>query len=206
MDLAEIFTESWRIFVGRFFLNLLFLVIVSRFFYYSKGKGKREYLFAYITVSTIIFLVCVLISQVKVELGIALGLFAVFSLIRFRSVQASPRELSYLVVCMGISLLYGLLPLETPFLKLIANGILIIATIGIADYLIFPTNIIEKEIIYDRPDLLADNKKIELETDLRTRFGITSAESIQSGNIDTLKGKVKLKIRIRNVENKHFQE
>ena len=206
MNLAEIFTQQWTIFIGRFFMNLLFVVIVSRYFYYSNGKGKREYLFAYIAVSMIIFLVCVLISQVKVELGIALGLFAVFSLIRFRSVQATPRELAYLIVCLGISLLYGLLPLDTPLLRLIVNAILIIATIGIVDYFVFRNDMIEKVIIYDRPDLLAEDKRIELETDLKNRFGITSTESIQSGNIDTLKGKVRLKIRIRNAENKHFQE
>ncbi len=61
-------------------------------------------------------------------------------------------------------------------------------------------------INYDRPDLLAEEKRGELETDLKTRFGITGIADIQSGNIDTLKGKVRLKIQIRDIGNKHFQE
>ncbi|MCK4747947.1 MAG: DUF4956 domain-containing protein, partial [Bacteroidales bacterium] len=112
MALAEIFDATWRAFLGRFFLNLIVVVIISRFFYYPNGKGTKEYLFTYISTSIVIFLVCILVSKVKVELGIALGLFAIFSVIRFRSVQATPRELSYLFICLGISLMNALIPFD----------------------------------------------------------------------------------------------
>ena len=61
MDLAEIFDATWRYFLGRFFLNLVLVVIISRFFYYPSGKGNKEYLFTYIATSVVVFLVVVLV-------------------------------------------------------------------------------------------------------------------------------------------------
>ncbi len=61
MDTTTIFNETWRIFIVRFFLNLILIIIISRFFYFSKGRGTREYLFTYISTSVIIFLICILI-------------------------------------------------------------------------------------------------------------------------------------------------
>lgn len=206
MEWAEIFDATWRAFIGRFFLNLIFVFIVSRFFFYANGKGSREYLFTFISTSVIIFVICILISNVKVELGLALGLFAVFSVIRFRSVQATARELSFLFVCLGSSLIYALMPLETPLVKLLINSILILVTIGMADHLIFRNKPVVKVINYDRLELLAEGKRTELETDLKTRFGLTDIVKIQEGDIDTLKGRIRLKIQIRDPEGKHFQE
>jgi hypothetical protein len=206
MEPAAIFDATWGAFLGRFFLNLIVVVIISRFFYYPKGKGDKEYLFTYITTSIVIFLVCILVARVKVELGVALGLFAIFSVIRFRSTQATPRELSYLFLCLGISLINALLPLDTPFIRLLVNLILVLAVIYIADYFIFKNRVVEKMITYDRLDLLEEGKRDELEADLRIRFGITDVVKIQVGNIDTLKGRVKLKVRIRDKEDTNFLE
>jgi len=206
MELHEIFDATWRAFIVRFFLNLIIIFIISRFFYYSNGKGSKEYLFTFNATSIIVFLVCILVYRVKVELGIALGLFAVFSVIRFRSAQATPRELSYLFICLGMSLVNALVPLDTPFFKMLVNSILILGTIGVADYFIFRDRIVEKVINYDRPELLAEDKRDELEADLKIRFGITGISSIQAGNIDTAKVKVRLKIQIRDRDHKHFRE
>lgn len=206
MELVEIFDGTWLIFIERFFMNLLIIVVISRYFYYSKGRGTREYMFTYITTSMVIFLVCILISKVKVELGIALGLFAVFSVIRFRSVQATARELAYLFICLGFSLMFALLPLDTPFLRVLVNSLLILGTIGLTDYLVYRNNLVEKVVNYDRPELLAGERSAELRADLETRFGITGISSIQAGNIDTLKNRVRLKIWIRDTDNKHYQE
>lgn len=206
MDLLEIFDPTWRTVIVRFLLNILMVIIVARFLYYSRGKGNLDYLFTYISISAIVFTVCIFLSQVSVELGFALGLFAIFSVIRFRSVQATPRELTYLFICLGLAILNALMNLDVPIIRILANNVLIILTIGITDYLLFRNGTLEKIITYDKLDLLAEDKRGELEEDLRQRFGVTHIKQIQVGNIDTIKNRVKLRVIIRDKEHQNFKE
>ena len=62
-----------------------------------------------------------MLSTVPVELGFALGLFAIFSVLRFRSVQVKPRELADLFICLGLALMNALSPVDIPFIRLIAE-------------------------------------------------------------------------------------
>lgn len=206
MESAEIFNLDYLFTILRLMLNLAAVVVLGRFIYYPRRSGSRAYLFTYIATSTIIFVVCILLSQVKVELGIALGLFAVFSVIRFRTIQASPRELSFLFVSLGLALMNALVPFETHFLRLLVNNLIILGIIWIADHYIFRERGIRKEINYDRLDLLDEAKRPDLELDLKTRFGIQGITKIQVGNIDTLKGRVKIRVWIQDEGQGHFQE
>ncbi|MEN8227517.1 MAG: DUF4956 domain-containing protein [Bacteroidota bacterium] len=201
-----IFDELWLAIILRFLLNLVVAVIVARILYFPRNKGNVEYLFTYISISVIIFLVCIMLSKVPVELGFALGLFAVFSIIRFRSIQATPRELAYLFICLGLALMNALSAMDTPIMRLIINNLLILITIGIADYLLFQDKTVEKIISYDRLDLLANEKREDMKQDLKLRFGIENIKKIQVGNIDTQKNRVKLKIDIQDLQDHHFQE
>ena len=139
-------------------------------------------------------------------MGFALGLFAIFSVIRFRSVQATPRELTYLFICLGLAIMNALIKIDVPIIRIVANNLLIILTIGITEYLLFRNETLEKIITYDRLDLLADDKRGELEEDLRHRFGVNHIKQIQVGNIDTFKNRVKLRVIIRDKERKNFKE
>ncbi|MCK5134498.1 MAG: DUF4956 domain-containing protein [Bacteroidales bacterium] len=206
MDLLEIFDATWRTVIVRFLLNFIMVFIVARFLYNSRGKGNLDYSFTYISISAIVFIVCILLSQVPVEMGFALGLFAIFSVIRFRSVQATPRELTYLFICLGLGLMNALLKLDVPIIKIVANNLLIILTIGITEYLLFRNRIMEKIITYDRLDLLTNDKRSELEEDLRHRFGVNHIKQIQIGDIDTFKNRVKLRVIIRDKERQNFKE
>ena len=206
MDLLEIFDTTWQIVIVRFLMNFFMVFIVARFFYYSRGKGNLDYLFTYISISSIVFIVCIFLNQVPVEMGFALGLFAIFSVIRFRSVQATPRELTYLFICLGLAILNALMKLDVPILRILANNSLIILTIGLSEYLLFRNEILEKIITYDRLDLLAEDKKDELEEDLGRRFGVNHIKQIQIGNIDTIKKRVKLRVIIRDKERRNFKE
>ena len=192
--------------IGRMMLNLVAVFVLARFIYYPKRSGSTDYLFTYLATSTVIFIVCILLSQVKVELGIALGLFAVFSVIRFRTIQASPRELSYLFVSLGLALMNALVSEETHFIRLLANNMLVLVIIWIADHFLFRTKGVKKSINYDRLDLIDQSKRSELEADLKIRFGIHSIRKIQVGDIDTLKGRVKILVWLDDQEQLHFEE
>ena len=206
MELQEIFSCAWIDVVWRLILNTLMVTLTGRYIYLKRHRGSREYFFTYISISVIIYIVCILLSQVPVELGMVLGLFAVFSVIRFRSIQATPLELSYLFIAIGFSMLNALIPPEAPFLRILANNLLIVIVIWLADYLLFRRPVVTKLINYDRIDLLAEEKREELENDLINRFGIRGITKIQVGDIDSLKGKVRLKVYLTDPMNNHFQE
>lgn len=205
MELAEIFTVEYWIVLGRLLLNITFVAILGRLIYYSKRGGSRDYLLSYIAISSIIFIICILLSAVEVQLGIALGLFAVFSIIRFRNIQANPRELSFLFVSLGLALMNSLVPMETPVIRLALNNIIILAIIGITDFFLFRNHLVMKMINYDRLDLMEESKREEMEADLKVRFGIDNIKKIQVGNVDTIKGQVKIKVWIFDKEQRHFE-
>jgi hypothetical protein len=100
----------------------------------------------------------------------------------------------------------SLVPYDTPVTRLLVNNLLILAIIWVADYLLFRNQDVEKMINYDRLDLLEESKRSELEADLEIRFGITQIRKIQVGNIDTLKGQVKIKIWIQDRQHLHFED
>lgn len=206
MPFNEIFDPVWQKVILRFFLNFAMVFILARWLYYPRREGTKDFLFTYLSVSVIIFLICIILSQVPVELGFALGLFAVFSVIHFRSIQVSPRELSYLFITLGLAILNALALPETPILRLFANNLLILIVMGVSDLLLFRKKPLEKIILYDRLDLLPEEKRNELEQDLLNRFGISHIKHIQIGNIDALKNRVKLKVFIDDVKNRHFLE
>lgn len=205
MELSEVFAAEYWIVLARLLLNIVFVTILGRVIYYSKRGGSKDYLLSYIAISSIIFIICILLSQVEVQLGIALGLFAVFSIIRFRNIQANPRELSFLFVSLGLALMNALVPLDTPIMRLMLNNIIILAIVGITDYFLFRNHVVVKMINYDRLDLMEESKRAEMEADLKVRFGIDHIKKIQVGNVDTIKGQVKIKVWIFDKEQRHFE-
>jgi len=206
MDFSEIFDARWWMLLMRYLLNLSALLILIRFFYFRRNRGKREFFFAYISFSSIIFVVCALLSVIPVELGFALGLFAVFSIIRFRSIQITPRELTYLLVSLGLALLNALASQDYHILRLVVTNILVLITIGATEYLLFKKGNTVKFITYDNLDLLKESKRELLEKDLAIRFEIQNIKSIQVGDIDIKKGRAGIKVTFQDQTGKNYSE
>ena len=88
----------------RFVLNLGVILILVRWLYYSKAR-RKDYLFTYILISSLVFLLCYLLESVSLQIGFALGLFAIFGIIRYRTNAIPIKEMTYLFLIIGISLL-----------------------------------------------------------------------------------------------------
>ena len=204
--MKEIFDPDWQALFIRFLFNILVVFIVARLFYYHKGKGKEELLFAFISISALVFVICLVLSSVPVEMGFALGLFAIFSVIRFRSLPLSPRELTYLFVCIGLGVYNSLTNMNTNILRIIVGNGLLVALVGTSEWLLFRTRSMTKYITYDRLELLSDQTGEALEKDVKERLGVDNILKIQIGDIDTLKGRVKLKITFSDKAGRNFIE
>lgn len=109
----------------RLALNTLVVFLISNKVY-LKNNNNREFYFGYNTIAIVTFLMCFLLSSVKLELGFALGLFALFTIIRFRTGTIPIKEMTYLFVVIGIAVINALANKKVSYSELLfANSIVI---------------------------------------------------------------------------------
>jgi hypothetical protein len=113
----------------RFSFNLIVVIILVRYIYYPVAR-RKDYLFTYILISTVIFALCFLLENVKLEIGFALGLFAIFGIIRYRTSQIPIKEMTYLFLIIGISVINALANKKISYTELVfANFGIIFVTL-----------------------------------------------------------------------------
>lgn len=174
-----------------FGINLLVCWIITHFFYYRKSH-RRDYYFTYMLFSTAIFLILYNLQNMKIEVGIALGLFGIFSMIRYRTEQLPIREMTYLFVLIAISIINGA-GMATSYASFIAANILFIAIIWVLEAAGMSNHKSQKIITYEKIDLIRPERHEELLADLRQRTGLDIVK-VQVGSIDFLKDIAFLKV------------
>ena len=178
----------------RFALNFLVCWIIIRFFYYRKSQ-RRDYYFTFMMFAVVIFLIITLMDNMKMNVAYALGLFAIFGMIRYRTETLRIREMTYLFVVMGLSIINGQ-ALTTSLLELlITNGLVILAIWAFEGHRL-SKQLAEKVILYDKIDLVKAGKEAELQADLEERTGI-HIEKLEVGHIDYLRDVAYVKIWYR---------
>ncbi len=177
----------------RFTLNMTVILILVRWLYYSTTK-RKDYLFTYILISTLIFLLCYLLASVKLQIGFALGLFAIFGIIRYRTSSIPIKEMTYLFLIIGVSIINSLADTKTSVVEvLFTNFIIILITFGLEKVWLLK-NELSKTIIYEKIDLIKPEDHKQLIADLETRTGIKKINRVEVGKIDFLKDTCTLKI------------
>ena len=91
----------------RFCLNFIFVFAIVRCIYYRKYH-RKEYLFTYFLISFVVFFICFTLKKFELDLGMALGLFAIFGILRYRTDQIQIREMTYLFIVIGLSVINAL--------------------------------------------------------------------------------------------------
>ncbi len=176
--------------VGRFCYNLFWIFIPSYFLYFRKG-GFREYFFTFIIVSTVVFQICLLLGSVSLRLGFALGLFAVFGILRYRTNQIPPREMTYLFLVIGMSVKNAVVNENISFLELVVIDTLTLFVAFIVEVYITGMGVKRKKIVYDRIDLIHPEKYEELKQDLSKRLGV-EVERVDIGPADLIRDSAEL--------------
>ena len=101
----EIFDKDFYKLTLLFGLNIFVTLILARGIYYPFSQKKPQYLFTYILLSTVVFFLCVALKAFKFDAGVAIGLFALLGIMRFRTDAIPVKEMSYLFVFIGISMI-----------------------------------------------------------------------------------------------------
>jgi hypothetical protein len=158
---------------GKLFFRLLFnsgVLFVLINLIYGKS-GRREFTFTYYALGTAIFLMCFLLEDVKLELGFALGLFAVFGILKYRTDPIPIREMTYLFVVIGVAVLNALANKKVSVAELVlTNAAILFCVYLLEKFLIKSEGHID--IIYERiENIKVENKEALLE-DLQKRTGL----------------------------------
>ena len=189
-------TSLWTLLL-RFVFNFLVCWIIIRFFYYKKSQ-RRDYYFTFMMFAVVIFLIITLMENMKMNVAYALGLFAIFGMIRYRTETLRIREMTYLFVVMGVSIINGQ-ALTTSYAELLVTNLLVIVAIWIFEGSKHLKQLSEKVILYDKIELVQSGKEQELKADLEARTGI-SIEKLEVGHIDYLRDTAYVKIWYRPLD------
>ncbi len=183
--------DFWELIVKTFF-NLLVITIIIRYIYYPATKNK-DYLFTYFLISLTVFLLCVLLDSVKLQLGFALGLFAIFGIIRYRTDPIPIKEMTYLFLVIGISVVNALSNKKISHAELVfANFMIVFITYGM-ERLWLLRHESRKNITYEKIELIMPDRREELLADLKKRTGINVIR-VEVRRIDFLRDTANLRI------------
>jgi hypothetical protein len=175
----------WSILI-RFLVNLVVLFILIRIIYYRFSK-KEELLFSFFLMGIMIFLFCSILETLDIKIGMALGLFAFFSIIRFRTINMSGKDMTYFFTIIGISVINSQANIPPPLVGAILVNSIIIVTAFILEIYIHKEKLKTILIIYDKLELLNPNLIQELLKDISGRTG-QKIERIKIHKIDFGKG------------------
>ena len=175
----------------RFVFNFLVCWIIIRFFYYKKSQ-RRDYYFTFMMFAVVIFLIISLMDNMKMNVAYALGLFAIFGMIRYRTETLRIREMTYLFVVMGVSIINGQ-ALTTSYAELFLTNLLIVLAVWLFETIHFKEHLESKIIVYEKVALAHADRENELMADLKSRTGL-DIRRVEVGHIDYLKDIVYVKI------------
>ena len=181
-----------------FLINLVAIMIIVRWLYYPKCK-RGEFFFTYILIAISTFMLIYVLGDVKLKAGIALGLFAMFSIIRYRTEQIAIREMTYLFIIIALSAINGLTISELSLGEVIVINALFILAIIICESKLLISHYSYKVIKYDNIGLITPDKRDELIADLEKRTGLKVIK-VEVGAIDFLKDAAIVKMYYKSNE------
>ncbi|MCQ2094091.1 MAG: DUF4956 domain-containing protein [Bacteroidaceae bacterium] len=206
--LSLLSSDSCRILdlLFRFIINTVFTIIIAKAFYFPKSR-RKDFFFTYLLVGFGIFMLIHLMGDAKLKTGIAMGLFAIFCIMRYRTESVPIREMTYLFLIISLAAINGLawtadisgkhpefaIPEAISMVELIVTNFIFIAVIWIAEGGKWVTSLSTKYIKYDKIDLIQPDKREELIEDLRKRTGLNIKE-VAIGSIDFLKDMALIKV------------
>lgn len=163
---------SLGLFIAGFVLNFLSAFAVVRLIYYPRGQSNN-YVFTFLAFNTVIYFIMGLFTSIELSIGAGFGLFALFSILRYRTETVPIREMTYLFVMAAMPILNSVLWGSSQYDKLLIADLLIILILWILDREWgFNQEQFQMNVKYEKIDLIKKERKEEMLTDLRERTGL----------------------------------
>jgi hypothetical protein len=185
-------------FLLRYALNLLFTFIVVRFIYYPKYRNN-DFVFTFFLFNTILFVLCYLLAEADLKFGFAFGLFALFSMFRYRTVTVPIGEMGYFFLVVTLGIINSLASLVNLEMLLVANSVLVAMTFLLGRTLSL-THENYQTLNYENLGLIKPTERAELLKDLADRTGYP-IHKVQVVKVDYQRGIAQLKVYYFSKEN-----
>lgn len=177
-------------FFMRLLIDFLSVLVLIRFIYFPIYKN-REFFFAFFIFNLIIFLITFLLNKVEMSMGAAFGLFAVFSMLRYRTEGISMKDMTYLFLAIAMGLISAVTKGSWDELMLI-NTIILVVTYCLESSLLMKKEV-SKYIQYENIQMIKPERRLELTADLEERTGI-KINRISIDKIDFLRDTAMIRI------------
>ncbi|MGB0368163.1 MAG: DUF4956 domain-containing protein [Flavobacteriales bacterium] len=183
----------------RLFINFSVAFVIIRLIYYPV-HNRKDYLFTYFIFNLLIFFLSYLLSGIKLQLGFAFGLFAIFGILRYRTEALAIKEMTYLFVVIAIAVINALSNKKISFAELMFTNFAIIAITYLLEKKWLLRHEVNKTVVYEKIELVKPENHHLLIKDLEERTGL-KIERVQVGRIDFLRDVARVKIFFYEDEN-----
>ena len=190
-----LFDDDFYKMILRFFINLFFLTAIVKYIYHKNNENK-DYFFTFYAIGIVVFFLCFTLKTYELDLGMALGLFAIFGILRYRTVPLDVKEMTYLFVIIGISVMNALSNKKMSYIEIItANSAIVFALYWLELYWI-SNFLMSKKIVYETIENIHPDNHEKLKKDLEQRLGIEIYD-FEIGDINFLRDTAQITIRYK---------
>lgn len=179
----------------RLLLDLMVIYIIIGKIFYPRYKQINLF-FSYFLVNISVFLVCILLGNMQVKIGFAFGLFAVFSIIRYRTEPIPIKEMTYLFVTIIVSLLNALPVSNVTYAELLLSNGIVIALVYVLERKFLTSGHSAKRVRYEKIELIVPERRAEMIEDLKKRTGLDVTD-FHIEDIDFLNDSAHIKVFYR---------
>ncbi len=165
------FDEDFYTLMLRLVINLIVITIIIRYLYYPITK-RKDYLFTYYLIGLTTFFLLFSLKKLDIDTGMGLGLFAIFGIIRYRTDAIEIKEMTYLFLVIGVSVVNSLASNKISIAEMATVNITVVIITYIIEYKWLVKHLTRKTIIYERIDLITPDKYDEMKEDLEARTGL----------------------------------
>ena len=177
-------------------INVIFLTGIIRFIYYKYSK-KKEYLFTFYLIGTVVFFLCFTLKKYELDLGMALGLFAIFGILRYRTTPIDVKEMTYLFVVIGISVMNALSNKKMSYVEILSANFIILLVVYFFERFYNQNMVLKKDIIYETIENIHPDNHIKLKEDIQKRLGVQIVK-LEIGDINFLRDTAEITVYYKN--------
>jgi hypothetical protein len=165
-------SETELLFVAGSLVNLLFASLIVRYIYYPRN-GEHTYIFTFLAFNTVVYFIMGLFTSVEISIGAGFGLFALFSVLRYRTETVPIREMTYLFVMVALPVLNSILLRTGAYAQLLlSDAVIILILWALEKGFGFRPELRRKQVVYEKIDLVRADCREEMIADLRERTGL----------------------------------
>lgn len=164
----------------------LFVTILVVHFIYARNSRRKDFYFSFLALGTLVFLLVFLLNSVKLQLGFAFGLFAVFGILRYRTDTIPIKEMTYLFIVIGISVINALANKKVSYAELVFTNAAIVFGLWLLERRLMLKQEASIKLIYEKIENIHKQNEEMLLADLRERTGI-EIKRYEISKIDFLK-------------------